>query len=51
MWLGMVMVNKWQDLRWEIQALKNGPGIWVTDGSSDEKLAPSASGTGWVFNM
>ena len=36
-------------LRWVLQAIKNGSGIWCTDGSYNRKIAPHVSGVGWVF--
>ena len=47
MWSGIV--NEGADLRWVLQAIENGSGIWVTDGSYNKKIAPLVSGAGWVF--
>ena len=47
MWSGIV--NEGADLRWVLQAIENGSGIWVTDGSYNKKIAPLISGAGWVF--
>ena len=39
--------DDYPDLRWVLQAIKNGSGIWCTDGSYNR--TPPVSGAGWVF--
>ena len=43
------IVNEGGDLDWVVTALRNGTGIWVTDGSYNKKMAQFVSGAGWVF--
>ena len=37
-----------EDLTWLIDAMKNNTATWVTDGSYDQKRAPTVSGAGWL---
>ena len=40
------IVNKGGDLDWVLAALREGTGIWVTDGSYNKKVTPFVSGAG-----
>ena len=48
-WMWSNVKNDDTDMRWVLQAIRNGSGIWCTDGSYNRPIAPHVSGAGWVF--
>ncbi|KAL7535345.1 hypothetical protein ACHAXR_006437 [Thalassiosira sp. AJA248-18] len=48
-WMWTNIRNEGCDLQWVKDAMEEGTGIWVTDGSYNKKIAPFVSGAGWLF--
>ena len=49
-WMWSNIVNEGGTLRWVAAALKGGSAMVVADGSYQREIAPSCSGSGWVFH-
>ena len=40
--------NEGRNLKWVVDAMKNGTAIWVTDDSYNQEIAPKVSGASWL---
>ena len=48
MWNSMKEEDREQDLSWVKEGMINGTLVWCCDGSHKKKVAPTASGAGWM---